>query len=93
MQKLYGEEELHSALRIFDAQVKSYNLTSLEVAVRWIAYHSALGSEDGIILGASKTEQIRETITMMRKGPLPVGVLETVEDLWSTVKEGRGEIL
>ena len=93
MQKLYGEEELHSAMRKFDTQVKSYKLTPLEVAIRWVAYHSVLGSEDGIILGASKVEQIRETVTMMRKGPLPVEVLGTVEDLWSTVKEGRGEIL
>ena len=80
-------------MRNFDTQVKLYNLTSLEVAIRWIAYHSALGNEDGIILGASKAEQIRETAMMMRKGPLPVEILETVEDLWSTVKRGRGEIL
>ena len=93
VQKLYGEEELNWAMRKFDTQVRSYNLTSLEVSIRWVAYHSALGSEDGIILGVSKTKQIRETVTMMRKGPLPVEVLETVEDLWSTVKGSRGEIL
>lgn len=93
VQKLYGEEELNSAMRKFDTQVRSYNLTSLEVSVRQVAYHSALGSEDGIILGVSKTKQIWETVTMMRKGPLPEEVLETVEDLWSTVKRSRGKIL
>lgn len=93
VQKLCGEEELNPAMRKFDTQVRSYNLTSLVVSIRRVAYHSALGSEDGIILGVSKTKQIRETVMMMRKGPLPVEVLETVEDLWSAVKGSRGEIL
>ena len=64
VQKLYGEEELSSAMRKFDTQVRSYNLTSLEVSIRRVAYHSASASEDGIILGVSKTKQIRETVTV-----------------------------
>ena len=58
MQKLYGEEERNSAMRKFDTEVRSYNLTSLEVSIRQVAYHSALGSEDGVILGVNKTKQI-----------------------------------
>ena len=80
-------------MREFDVRVKSYGLTPLEVAIRWIAYHAALESQDGIILGASKVEQIRETVMMMKKGPLPAEVLATAEDLWSMVKGSRGEIL
>lgn len=80
-------------MRKFDMQVRSYGLMPMEVAVRWIAHHSALGTQDGIVLGASKVAQIRETVMMMRKGPLPTEVLETAENLWSTVKEFRGEIL
>lgn len=65
----------------------------MEVALRWIAHHSALGPQDGIILGASKVEQIQETVTTISKGPLHAEVLETVEDLWITVQRGRHEIL
>ncbi len=93
VQKLFGAEDLHSAMKEFDAQAKSHNLTSVEVAIRWIAHHSALRDEDGIILGASKVEQIRETVSMIRKGPLPEEVLKTAEDLWSAVKGSRSEII
>ena len=80
-------------MKEFDAQAKSHNLTSVEVAIRWIAHHSALRDEDGIILGASKVEQIRETVSMIKRGPLPEEVLKTAEDLWSAVKGNRSEII
>ena len=92
-QKLYGAEDLHSAMKKFDAQAKSRNLSSTEVAMRWIAHHSALKDEDGIIIGASKVEQIRETVKIVKKGPLPGDMLRIAEDLWSEVRGGRGEIL
>ena len=93
VQKLFGAEDLRSAMKDFDAQAKSHNLTSIEVAIRWIAQHSGLRDEDGIFLGASKVEQIRETVSIIQKGPLPEEVLKTAEDLWSAVKESRGEII
>ena len=92
-QKLLGAEDLHSAMRKFDTEARSHNMTPIEVAVRWIAHHSALRGEDGIIFGASKVEQIRETVAMIEKGPLPGEVLRTAEDLWSAVKGTRGEII
>lgn len=92
-QKLFGAEDLHSAMKTFDSEVKSYNMTSIEVAIRWIAHHSALGDEDGIILGASKEQQVRESVAMIEKGPLPEEVLKAAEKLWSAVKGSRGEII
>ena len=80
-------------MRTFDDETKSHNLTPIEVAIRWIAHHSALTDEDGIIVGASKTDQIRETVSMIEKGPLPEEVLKTAEDLWSAVKGSRSEII
>ena len=68
-------------------------MTSIEVAVRWIAHHSALRDEDGIILGASKEKQVRETVAMIQKGPLPKEVLRLTEKLWSAVEGSRGEII
>ena len=92
-QKLFGAEDLHIAMKRFDVEAKSHGLTPIEVAVRWIAHHSALKDEDGIILGASKAEQIRETITMIKKGPLSEEVVKTAEDLWEAVKNNRREII
>lgn len=59
VQKLFSADDLNAAMRKFDTQVKSYDLSPIEVAVRWPAHHPALRDEDGIILGASKSEQIR----------------------------------
>ena len=80
-------------MKKFEAEARSHHVTPIEVALRWIAHHSALRDEDGIILGASKVKQIRETVFMIRKGPLPREVLKTAEDFWSAVKGSRGEII
>ena len=92
-QKLFGAEDLHSAMRRFDAEAKSHKISSLEIAIRWIAHHSALRDNDGIVIGASNTEQIRETVSMIKKGPLPGKVLATAEEFWSAVSGSRGEII
>lgn len=92
-QALFGAENLHSAMKIFDTKTKSHNLTPNEVAIRWIAHHSTLRNEDGIILGASKIGQIRETVAMINKGPLRQEILEAVEDIWNAVKDDRREII
>lgn len=65
----------------------------VEVAIRWIMHHSALRDGDGVILGASRTEQVQETVAMIRKGPLPGAAVETAEELWQKLGVSRGEIL
>ena len=79
-------------MREFDVEVKSHGLTALEVAVRWIVYHSALTEKDGIILGASKIEQIQDTVSLIKKGPLSQTVLDVAEDLWDAVKNSRSGV-
>ena len=93
MQRLFSAEDLHVAMMKFDEKLKSTNLRPVEVAIRWIAYHSALTGNDGIIIGASKAQQARETIAMINKGPLPREALELTEELWDAVKESRGNII
>ena len=68
-------------------------MSPLEVAIRWIAHHSVLRDVDGIILGASKVDQIQETFQMIEKGPLPGEVLKATEGIWAAVKETREKII
>jgi len=93
MQKLFGAEDLHAAMKNFDAGVKAQGLRSIEVAIRWMAHHSVLRDNDGIILGASKPEQVIGTVEMIRKGPLPGKVLRMAEELWDAIKGTRAEII
>ena len=90
---MFGAEDLHSAMTKFDQGVRARGLTPVEVAIRWLGHHSALGRDDGIILGASKQRQVTETVGMIRKGPLPEDVLSLTEDLWGTLEESRGNII
>ena len=92
-QKLYGAADLHSVMKTFDTEVKTHDMTPIEVAIRWIVHHSALRDEDGIILGASKIDQLRGLMTMIRMGPLPEEVVKIAEDLWGAIKGSRGEII
>ncbi|OKL55509.1 hypothetical protein UA08_09256 [Talaromyces atroroseus] len=92
-QKLFEAAELLDAMKTFDTKVKACGLSSLDVAIRWIAHHSALSNDDGIILGASKTPQISEMVEMARKGSLPAKVLDLTEELWDAVKEIQGQII
>ncbi|KAI0409327.1 putative oxidoreductase [Xylaria palmicola] len=91
--KMFGGEDLLAAMKRFDESVKAHGLTPLEVAARWITHHSPLGGKDGVILGASKREQIVDTVSIIRKGPLPDAVLPLVEELWGAVKGTRAQIL
>ncbi|KAI8959971.1 putative oxidoreductase [Daldinia sp. FL1419] len=91
--RMFGGEDLLSAMKKFDTEVKAQGFTPAEVAIRWLVHHSGLGEEDGIVLGASKATQIVETVGLIRKGPLPEAILPLVDELWGGVKGTRGEII
>jgi aflatoxin B1 aldehyde reductase len=61
-------------------------LTSTEASLRWILHHSILGESDGIILGATRVDQLRGNVEAVKKGPLPKAILEGLEEMWDSVK-------
>lgn len=93
MQRVFGAQDLHAAVKKFDTETRANGSKPLEVAIRWIVHHSALGEEDGVILGASRTAQVVESVEMARKGPLTEDLLKLVDELWDSVKETRGSII
>ncbi|KAI8626982.1 putative oxidoreductase [Xylariaceae sp. FL1651] len=92
-QTMYGSEDVLSAVKKFDAETRAHGLSPLEVAVRWIFYHSVLTDDDSVLLGASKTEQVVESVAFVRKGPLSGKVLPLVEGLWESVKGSRSDVI
>ena len=66
----------------------SEGVSGAELAYRWIAYHSALGRENGdaLIVGTSSHEQLEETLTGIEKGPLSDAACAAVNDIWESVK-------
>jgi aflatoxin B1 aldehyde reductase len=59
------------------------------LAYRWISYHSALKPEygDALILGASRTEQIRESVGGLKEGPLKPESAKAIDELWQLVEK------
>lgn len=93
MQKMFSGDQLIEAMNKFDAAVQEKGLTSQEVALRWLMNHSPLGDGDGVILSASRIDQIHATVGLTKKGPLEEDVLVLVEQLWQDVKSLREDIL
>lgn len=93
IRQMFGGKDLRGAMKTFDAGVKAHGLSPTEVAYRWLAYHSVLREGDGIIIGASRLDQVTETVCVIRKGPLPDAVVALASELWEAVKRTRGDVV
>lgn len=84
---------MHDAIRQLKAACDAAQppMSLVEASMRWIVNHSALREGDGIILGASKIEQLRANVEMSRRGPLEEKLLTAVEGLWELVQRGNKE--
>ena len=78
----YDKPELHAAVRYVHELVKPANITPIEAALRWISYHSMLGPDDSIILGASKSSYLKSNVEAIQKGPLPEDIAAGMEKVW-----------
>jgi aflatoxin B1 aldehyde reductase len=63
--------------------------------MRWLVHHSALrggetgkgeGDGDGVVVGFSKLEQLRENLDALEKGPLGTDLLDALERAWRAAK-------
>ena len=59
------------------------------LSLRWLAHHSALDAAygDGIILGASRKEQLEECLDVLKCGELSAEEQEGMEEVWRLVGE------
>jgi len=73
------------ALQSLHKVAESHKIDVLSASLRWLVYHSPLGSGDGIILGASKVEQIEDSSAAIAKGRLPDDVVVGFQKLWENV--------
>jgi aflatoxin B1 aldehyde reductase len=92
-QKLYDKPEMREVLVRWNEIAEAEGVSKAELAYRWVAHNSALagddfvkGEENGIIFGASRVEQIEQTVTGMKKGKLSKEAAKGVEEIWEKVK-------
>ncbi|KAH0537316.1 hypothetical protein FGG08_005870 [Glutinoglossum americanum] len=88
----YFKDPYFEALRILEPVVQKYNLTLLEIALRWVVHHSILkitqesGGNDGVIIGISNFEQLKSNLMDLENGPLPEAVVQALDEAWKITK-------
>ena len=60
----------------------------VEAAYRWLVNHSSMDASkgDGILLGASRIEQMEQNMVAAKKGPLPQSILDAMDGAWEIAK-------
>ncbi|KAK7698821.1 hypothetical protein SLS64_012172 [Diaporthe eres] len=86
---MYNKPKLLEGLGRWEGIAEQEGVPRAEVAYRWVYYHSALRQDlgDVVIIGASKPEQITQTVEGIRRGPLKPEVVKAIEDVWQLVKD------
>ncbi|PQE26653.1 aflatoxin B1 aldehyde reductase member 3 protein [Rutstroemia sp. NJR-2017a WRK4] len=77
-----------SALDAWGQIAKDEGVSRAALAYRWIFYHSRLQGDhgDGVILGARKEEQLKETVEAIKRGPLSDSAVKKADEIWQSVK-------
>ncbi|XP_026077515.1 aflatoxin B1 aldehyde reductase member 4-like isoform X1 [Carassius auratus] len=73
--------------KALEAAYGSEKPTLTSAAVRWMYHHSHLKGDlgDGVIIGMSSTEQLRENLTAGAEGPLKQEVVDAFKHAWDLV--------
>lgn len=76
------------ALQIIQTACRECNITMIEATYRWLLCHSALSGEDGILLGASSTQQLHENLQACSNvtTPLPDQVVKAMDEAWEMTR-------
>ena len=92
-QKRYWHDSYFDAIDEIKSVCEKHDINITEAAYRWLAYHSMLNPErgDGIIIGASRREQLIQNISYVNKGGLPDDVVKAIEDAWTVSKADAPE--
>ncbi|MCJ1467397.1 hypothetical protein MMC07_006021 [Pseudocyphellaria aurata] len=86
--KIYNRPALMKALTDWQNIAEQTGISKAALAYRWVTHNSILSAEhgDGIIIGASSLEQLKQTLDAIAQGPLEPSVVKRIDDLWETVK-------
>ena len=85
---LYNKPSYLKALELWGEAAEAAGCSRAELAYRWIAFDSPLDSAhgDGIVFGASKLEQITQTLSWLKKGSVGAAAKAKIDEIWETIK-------
>ena len=84
----YWKKEFFDALNILNAACENRGISLVEAAFRWMTDHSELDATagDGVLIGASSNEQLKQNLTFFGKGKLEQDILDAFDLSWGISK-------
>jgi aflatoxin B1 aldehyde reductase len=85
----FWKEAYFSTLDKYTSLCQQFNLSPVEVALRWLSHHSELtySSDNAIIIGASSFQQACANLEIFAKPALPDPLVHELGSLWGTLFE------
>ncbi|KAJ1323877.1 aflatoxin B1 aldehyde reductase [Microdochium nivale] len=86
---MYNKPSFLAALDTWEQIAQSEGVSRAELAYRWVTYHSKLEGTygDAVIVGASKEQQLKDTVESLKKGPLSDSAAEKINAIWDSIKD------
>lgn len=82
-QDRYWHAENFDAVARLRTVAESAGRTLTSVALNWLLHHTPI---DGVILGASRLEQLRQNLAACDEGPLPAEVVGACDEVWGMLR-------
>lgn len=84
----YWKQSYFDAVNEIKTACDAEGIPMAEAAYRWLVNHSCMKAEagDGILLGASRQEQMQQNMTAAEKGELPQSILDAMDAAWEEAK-------
>lgn len=84
----YWKQSYFDAIEEIRKACTKENITMAEAAYRWLTNHSCMESDfdDGILIGASRQQQMEQNIDAVKKGALPQSIIEAMNIAWEIAK-------
>jgi aflatoxin B1 aldehyde reductase len=75
-----------SALAQVRSACEAEGVPLVAASFRWLIFHSGLGPEDGVLIGASTLAQLEENLVACEEpSPLPSGIVSAFDAAWGEV--------
>jgi aflatoxin B1 aldehyde reductase len=86
--KRYWKQSYFDAVDEIRKACEDADIPMAEAAYRWLCFHSSMDAskEDGILLGASRQEQMIQNMAATKKGELPISITEAMDAAWEIAK-------
>lgn len=84
----YWKHSYFDAIEQIKQACEAEGVPMVEAAYRWLVNHSCMKTEldDGILLGASKHEQLLQNLEAAKKGPLSENIVSAMDEAWEIAK-------